>query len=897
MDAASDPGGGGDLKAKVLQAASSGPGVTSLVLELANAYLIPQFAEPGRSLLANKLAQVLSQAPEVSYWFTDGESAEPGHAAVCLASAQGVASKVGQRVPLTFADLDLAKALLKQGPLRYGYWGPIKALLKGFDAGLAPEEFGVALGRLSWRAAADQSHASPLPPDTEDLSWLWSMVNLPNTATLRYMERRMRRWISDLGSTNPALYTQVASHMLMAWDSAVAGSSFLPAYVLQGGRQVLTANGRAVALPFDQAEPLYAHPDAWAADLDSITVMLDRVKRSPELLTFCRQVLRVNGQPTPALTPTTLALAFMSTEDQTVRDACEALRSMPATWNALPEEAWVTFFMQARSATLASVCGQLLSRTPQAPIARAAWRTLAMRDAEAPAPLLPVAQVYLAFSAEIPYWQAPAVASRAIEIVASQLDFSFDPATWQALLSKYEMPILVDALLKLARRDAVGQGSLGVLTAAVLTSSRDHAAGSHVGYLPGLDYPSNGWEAVFRAACLCLASPSPFAVDLGWQLIELCTGPGNGYPVWLGGPEGAAAAIEGRLWIWLRDHYEEVVGVAQWRPGRLVLIHQLLSRSASPSERLSELLSDPSWQLTASELTQLLSLDTSSAILAWNALASDDTPGLRAAALSNPALLTVIGNAVPAESVAQSAAGQVAALIAYVGANPERIQRDPRFGVALASVPDPQLQDLALAQLTASGALADWWIPLAECGLPKPLAVAHEYINSLSDPDRYTDAVLAAIDSGVSVVRDMGLNFLDQDDPRLEQERAWEALLHSDDTRVQARVAEESMVRNWANDALLADFDRRLLVTRRRNRQAKEWVKTRLEGIPVSEASGEYLSLAPQRIDALLDMTQGANARDREWALRRIAILSLNGVVVPGADVSLVTTGGGDGQP
>lgn len=893
LDPAGGQGGRVDLKAQVLQAASSGPAVVSLVLELANTYLLPQFTESARSLLASKLAETLGQAPEISYWFTDGESAEPGHAALCLASAQGVALKVSQRTPLTFAELDEAKVLLRQGPMKYGYWGPIKSLLKGFDASRAPEEFGRALGRLSRAAAAGGVSHSPLPPDMEDLSWLWSMINLPSKSTLHYMERRMRRWLSDLGSTNPALYAQVAAHMLLAWDHRVGTSSFLPAYVFQGSRQVLNWNSRAVAIPFEQAEPLYAHPGAWAANLDLIHVILDSIKHSPELLTFCLQVLRVNGQPTPEFNSTTLPLAFMSTEAQTVREACEALPTLQAVWGSLPEDAWMTFFREAPPAALASACTALLASAPKASIASASSRTLAASEDAELARLLPIAQVYLAYNSELPSWQRPAAAARAIEIVASQLDFSVDPSTWQALLCQYEMPTLVEALLKVARQDGVNSGTLDVLKSAVLASSSELAAGEYIYYY---GYPTHGWEAVVQASCLCLAAPSPFAVDLGWQLIELCTGPGNGYPSWLGGPEGAAAAVEERLWFWLRDHYEEAAGVPEWRSGRLVLVHQLLSRSAAPGDRLSELLANPAWQLTAGELTQLLSIDSGSAIHAWSALGVDEAAGLREAALGNPALLAVIGNAVAPEAVAQSSPAQVEALIAYVRANPERIQRDPRFGVALASLPEPQLQELALAQLVASGALADWWIPLAESGLPRPLAVAREYINSVSDPARYTDAVLAAVDSGVVVVRDMGLDFLDQDDSRLDQERAWEALLHSDDTRVQARVAEESLVRNWANDSSLADFDRRLLVTRRRNRKAKEWVKTRLEGIPGDEAPRGPLSIAPQRIDALLDMAQGANTRDREWALRRIAILSLNGVDVEGADVSLVTTGGSDGE-
>lgn len=893
LQSAGDQAGGVDLKSQVLQSASSGPTAVSLVMELSNAYLLTQFTEPGRSLLASKLDEVLRQAPEISYWFVDGESTDPGLTPMGLASAQGISRKVGQRVPLTVTELDEAKVLLSQGPLKYGYWGPIKGLLKSFDASLAPEEFGRALGRLSRASAADGVSHIPMHADMEDLSWLWSMVNLPSKGTLHYMERRMRRWMADLGTTNPGLYTQIAAHLLMTWDHRVVASSFLPAYVLQGSRAILNHSSRTVALPFDQAKPAFAHPDAWATNLDLIYVLLDNVQHSPELLTFCLQVLRANGEPTPVFTSTTLPLAFMSTEPQTVRDACEALPTSPEVWDALSEDTWAVFFTEATSTTLVSTCGALLARTPRSSIVSAASRVLAMSDDASMERLLPIAQVYLAYGSELPSWLRAVAASRAIEVAASQLDFSVDPVSWQALLLQYEMPIVVDALLKVARHDGTPPGTLEVLSNAALTLSTGTAAD---GYLNYQVYPRSGWHAVLHASRLCLASTSPVVMELGWKLIDLCTRPDNEYPSWLGGPEAAAAVVEESLWTWLRDDYEEAAAVPEWRSGRLHLIHTLLARSSDLSELLVDIFTDPGWQLTSEELTELVSRDATRATAAWTALGGDETSILRDATMGNPALLTAIGDAVTPEAVLQSSAGQVATLIAYVSANPERIEQDPRFGVALASMPEPQLQDLALAQLTASGALAQWWIPLAECGLPRLLTAASEHIRSLTDRDDYTDAVLAAVDSGVAVVRDMGLNFLDQDDPRLDQERAWDALLFSDDPRVQARVAEESLVRNWANDDSLADFDRRLLITRRRNRRAKEWVKTRLEGAQPVELTEEQPSVAPQRIDALLDMAQGSNVRDREWALRRIAILSLNGVDVPGTNVSLVTTGGGDGQ-
>ena len=140
--------------------------------------------------------------------------------------------------------------------------------------------------------------------------------------------------------------------------------------------------------------------------------------------------------------------------------------------------------------------------------------------------------------------------------------------------------------------------------------------------------------------------------------------------------------------------------------------------------------------------------------------------------------------------------------------------------------------------------------------------------------------MLACVDSIVPVVRDLGLECIESDPERIDQERLWPALSESDDPVVQARVAEESQVRVWPDDHGLAEFDRRLLVSRRSNRRAKIQVQGRL--------SSEQL-LAPERRAALLDLARGANGRDREWALRQIAELTLQGVPFDGVAIRPLT--------
>jgi hypothetical protein len=64
-------------------------------------------------------------------------------------------------------------------------------------------------------------------------------------------------------------------------------------------------------------------------------------------------------------------------------------------------------------------------------------------------------------------------------------------------------------------------------------------------------------------------------------------------------------------------------------------------------------------------------------------------------------------------------------------------------------------------------------------------------------------------------------------------------------------------------------MDRRVLVSRRRARGAKEAVKQRIDN--------ESFELAPDRVRALLELARAQNSRDREWAISRLAILRING--------------------
>jgi hypothetical protein len=82
------------------------------------------------------------------------------------------------------------------------------------------------------------------------------------------------------------------------------------------------------------------------------------------------------------------------------------------------------------------------------------------------------------------------------------------------------------------------------------------------------------------------------------------------------------------------------------------------------------------------------------------------------------------------------------------------------------------------------------------------------------------------------------------------------------------------------------------MVTRRVNRGAKERIKTRLESFEPGDLAA---LIRPARISALTELANSVTDRDSEWALHRLALLSLAGVEIEGIQVAITNTGGTDG--
>lgn len=833
-----------DLRVEVNSAGSSG-NCSNLLLRLIDTHSLRDIDADTRKTLISKLPEVIHNLKLIN--FIDGQSigsmsAEPK---LTLAVAQRLAVRVGRGDQLDPDDLAAIGVLMAHAPIQFGYWGPFKSILKSLNPRLMPHEFGTALGRLTLAEAGVRGGGSD---ECEDLSVISSLFSLPSRKTLNYMRRRMRRQLAVLAETDPDTYAAVAASALIAADRRFLGNDFISAYIMFGARPYLAGNSRYVDSTVSQSETRYPHSGTWENHSNLARQVMDQVKHSTQVFTFAAQVLRSAGKDLPKLDERTVPLALESTDSLVVQEGYAHLAGTPGCWQVLSSNAWLKVYSDASLSDLEEITTGLLKSQRFYSVQFATADFLTRSDVVDLPRLAAAARVYLAYSAATeggwrpgPTWTE--TDSAAVKALARAFGFDRTPEVWKAVLTSLDRNTLLSALIDLIGDTQVSDFSRALIEDVIL--------------LPATD------RELTELACRCLNRMGPELDDLASRLLLSNTDQMNALTT---------------TWNWLRTTNLPGERRATIATGLLPL-----ADSEQANTFITGLISDQEWNLPTERLIEILSSTTAAPDLLWNALSAPESETVQALFLGNENLLLIVGEHVGSFDAARFTVAQQQLLVSYLTICTDRIARDIDFGVALACLPAPELQQIALEQLEMSGAIPSKWLSLAESSLPQPLAFARRHLESLNDRVAATDAVLAAIDSSVPIVRDMGLELLDSRRDSIDHSGLWAALLESDDAVVQARVAEEALVAPFSQLPGLQEFDRKIIVLRRGPRNAKENVKRRLDAF-MSEDLGALIQ--PQRIEALLDASAGTNVRDREWALSRLALLSLAGVSVQGIDVS-----------
>lgn len=848
--------GGGDVCAELRAAQQQPDSVAPLMVRLIEQHSLSSLAPAWRQAFIEKLTTVLRDATVDTVIDGNGPALS---GMLTLAAAQDAADALRRRAPLTAAQRDTVRQLLVAAPHTFGYWGPLKTVFKHLDPAVMPEEFGIGLARLSLdgqerdsRAREAQIRLAGNPTDIEDLSMIAAVFDLPSDGTRNYMRRRMRRELAQIADRDPDLYVAIAASMLIAWDDTLTADSYLPGYVLLGDRQYMSASSRSVQWRTPQDERRDAHPHIWDAHLQLVERVRSEGTNSSQAFTFAVQVLHAAGQPIPELTAQTITRALHSTYPPLQDAAFRVLDQFPLVWGTLPVEVWESVFTRAATTDVVRLAMALQGHESILAVARAAARFLGREESVHDERLAAIASVYLAYASwrstgYRSWWEGALQDSAAVTTIALVYGFDATPDAWRERLAEMDTSTVCRAYL-----DCLADARLSATTVRVLEDL--------------ITRPQPDW-ALLNLAYRCFDADLPAADALASRLLA-------------GTQDAASARTSAWAWVWQQDAPLD---------RRIEIAARILQSAdaAQASEWIGGLLTDGASPLTPAQAVTLLGDDAISGQIMWRALAGERTEAILSVLDAHPHLIVTMGNALTVGDVAGLSPGQEQALNRYLRAVPNRIPTDPLFGVQVASLPAPAVQQLALTQLEAAGLVRAHMLPLAECGLPLALRTVRDCVQHLRDPDDVQTAVLALVDSAVPQVRDLGLALVDERRHDLDLPDLWAALCQSDDPVVLARVAEEAAVGAWPESDALAAFDRRLLITRRMNRRAKEQVKTRVGSI---SGEGSVPLVMPQRLDALRNMAAGANTRDREWALQRLALLTLAGASMD--DVAVTVTSG-----
>lgn len=227
------------------------------------------------------------------------------------------------------------------------------------------------------------------------------------------------------------------------------------------------------------------------------------------------------------------------------------------------------------------------------------------------------------------------------------------------------------------------------------------------------------------------------------------------------------------------------------------------------------------------------------------------TPGNRALAVSSLRGELLRSDSEVVESLLQACKAELT----------DAASKDLQILFDLTSSQSMSIQQLGLEAISELGLQEKTWIRLMESQLPLSMTFVESYISTLSGSD-FDDAVILCLDSSVESVREVGLSFLQDQAERINIDSVYVKLAETTDPHLAALVAARALQPGIPDASAIDIFDSRLLKTVRRGRRAKNLVKERRI---TSARSGN--STSPEFQEMVNDLAKYGNEQDRDWAI------------------------------
>jgi hypothetical protein len=172
------------------------------------------------------------------------------------------------------------------------------------------------------------------------------------------------------------------------------------------------------------------------------------------------------------------------------------------------------------------------------------------------------------------------------------------------------------------------------------------------------------------------------------------------------------------------------------------------------------------------------------------------------------------------------------------------------------------INKLATDHVKKSDLLPTYWLIMLESNLPYPQAAAFTYLESQVGDTKFSDTLLMALDSNNYQARTLAIRVLRSVKGREKLQQILRALVENRNSDTWSIVSNN--LEQLDDSSKLQVFTRQVFLSRRKSRSVKEKIKSNVDALM------ENIESAVEQ-DVLIRMAFSSVAKDREWALKRIA--------------------------
>jgi hypothetical protein len=172
------------------------------------------------------------------------------------------------------------------------------------------------------------------------------------------------------------------------------------------------------------------------------------------------------------------------------------------------------------------------------------------------------------------------------------------------------------------------------------------------------------------------------------------------------------------------------------------------------------------------------------------------------------------------------------------------------------------INKLATDHVKKSDLLPTYWLIMLESNLPYPQAAAFTYLESQVGDSKFPDTLLMALDSNNYQARTLAIRVLRSVKGPEKLQQILRSLVENRNSDTWSIVS--SNLEQLGDPTKLHEFTRQVFLSRRKSRNVKEKIKSNVDALM------ENIESAVEQ-DVLIRMAFSSVAKDREWALKRIA--------------------------